>query len=41
LYEEFFQLTDIEKQFPPVFERFFTSAAKRTCSRCHAVMERS
>jgi 3-hydroxyanthranilate 3,4-dioxygenase len=40
LYEEFFPLTDIEKQFPPVFERFFASTAKRTCSRCHAVMER-
>ena len=34
LYEEFFELTDIEKQFPPVFERFFASAAKRTCARC-------
>ena len=41
LYEEFFQLTDIEKQVPPVFERFFASAAKRTCARCGAVMERS
>jgi 3-hydroxyanthranilate 3,4-dioxygenase len=41
LYEEFFQLTDIEKQFPPVFERFFANAAKRTCARCGAVMERS
>jgi len=41
LYEEFFELTDIEKQFPPVFERFFASAAKRTCARCGAVMERS
>src|SRR5690242_5462525 len=41
LYEEFFELTDIEKQFPPVFERFFASAAQRTCARCHAVMERS
>ena len=41
LYEEFFELTDIEKQFPPVFERFFASAARRTCSRCHTVMERS
>src|ERR1700745_1859472 len=36
LYEEFFQLTDIEKQFPPVFERFFASTAKRTCTRCGA-----
>ena len=41
LYEEFFQLTDIEKQFPPVFERFFSNSAQRTCARCHAVMERA
>ena len=41
LYEEFFQLTDIEKQFPPVFERFFSNSARRTCARCHAVMERA
>ena len=41
LYEEFFPLTDIEKQFPPVFERFFASPAKRSCARCGRVMERS
>ena len=41
LYEEYFPLTDIEKQFPPVFERFFASADKRTCARCGAVMSRS
>jgi 3-hydroxyanthranilate 3,4-dioxygenase len=41
LYEEFFPLTDIEKQFPPVFERFFASPAKRTCAHCGGVMERS
>jgi 3-hydroxyanthranilate 3,4-dioxygenase len=41
LYEEFFELTDIEQQFPPVFERYFASAARRTCTRCGAVMERS
>jgi 3-hydroxyanthranilate 3,4-dioxygenase len=41
LYEEFFQLTDIEKQFPPVFERFYASREKRTCSRCGAVQERA
>jgi 3-hydroxyanthranilate 3,4-dioxygenase len=40
LYEEFFELTDIEKQFPPVFERFFSSVPRRTCSRCGALMER-
>jgi 3-hydroxyanthranilate 3,4-dioxygenase len=39
-YEEFFELTNIEKQFPPVFERFFASPAKRTCGRCGTVMER-
>ena len=41
LYEEFFELTDIERQFPPVFERFFADAARRTCRRCGAVMERT
>ena len=41
LYEEFFALTDIEKQFPPVFERFFADPAQRTCTRCGTVMERS
>ena len=41
LYEEFFALTDIEKQFPPVFERFFANLRKRTCARCGAVMERA
>ena len=41
LYEEFFPLTDIEKQFPPVFERFFSNLQKRTCARCGTVMERA
>ena len=41
LYEEFFPLTDIEKQFPPVFDRFFASLPKRTCGRCGTIMERS
>jgi 3-hydroxyanthranilate 3,4-dioxygenase len=41
LYEEFFELTDIERQFPPVFERFFTSLARRTCAHCGTVMERA
>ena len=41
LYEEFFELTDIEKQFPPVFDRFFSNRAARTCTQCGAVMERS
>jgi 3-hydroxyanthranilate 3,4-dioxygenase len=40
LYEEFFTLTDIEKQFPPLFERFYGNPQLRTCGRCGAVMER-
>jgi 3-hydroxyanthranilate 3,4-dioxygenase len=40
LYEEFFELTDIETQFPPIFERFFSNLERRTCSRCGTVMER-
>ena len=36
LYEEFFKLTDIETQFPAVFERYYTS--KHTeCTKCHHV----
>jgi 3-hydroxyanthranilate 3,4-dioxygenase len=34
LYEEFFELTNIETQFPPVFERFYASTAFRTCRNC-------
>ena len=41
LYEEFFELTDIEKQFPPVFERFFSSLPQRTCTRCGTILERT
>ncbi len=37
LYEEFFELTDIEKQFPPVFERYYASEQRRTCGNCGAV----
>lgn len=34
LYEEYFVLTDIETQFPTVFERFYGDIEKRTCSNC-------
>ena len=34
LYEEFFALQDIEKDFPPVFEHFYTSVEHRTCGAC-------
>ena len=40
LFEHFLELTDIEKQLPPVFERFYGSREARTCTRCGTVMER-
>ncbi len=33
LYEEFFPLTNVETQFPPIFEKFFSSNAS-TCPKC-------
>ncbi|MBV8495420.1 MAG: 3-hydroxyanthranilate 3,4-dioxygenase [Gammaproteobacteria bacterium] len=41
LHEEFLQLTDIEKQLAPVFDRFYANLAYRTCKRCGAVQERA
>ena len=34
LFEEYFQLEDIETQFPPVFERFYGSEELRSCVQC-------
>ena len=34
VYEEYFELKNIEKDFPPVFERFFGSKENRTCPQC-------
>ena len=39
LYEEFLPLTDIVKQLPPLFDRFYGSIEKRTCLQCGTVME--
>ena len=39
LYEEYFQLENIEKDLPPVFERFYSSKENRTCKKCGTVME--
>jgi 3-hydroxyanthranilate 3,4-dioxygenase len=38
LYEEYFELTDIVAQLPPVMERFYQDEHKRTCKKCGAVM---
>ena len=40
LYDERLELTDIETQFPPIFDRFFGNADLRRCRACGAVMER-
>ncbi len=34
VYEEYFELKNIEKDFPPVFEHFFGSEENRTCPEC-------
>jgi 3-hydroxyanthranilate 3,4-dioxygenase len=38
LYEEFFTLKNVEKDFPPIFDRFFADETKRTCKKCGTVM---
>ncbi|HEY5611731.1 MAG TPA: 3-hydroxyanthranilate 3,4-dioxygenase [Thermoanaerobaculia bacterium] len=38
LYEEYFPLRNIEKDFPAVFDRFFAGEANRTCRKCGTVM---
>lgn len=38
LYEEYFPLGNVEKDFPPIFDRFYASEAKRTCRKCGDVM---
>jgi 3-hydroxyanthranilate 3,4-dioxygenase len=37
LYAEYLHVSDIEKQLPPIFERFYGSAEKRTCQACGTV----
>ena len=37
LYEEYLALTDIETQFPPIFDRFYASPELRRCKRCGAL----
>ncbi|HJR68931.1 MAG TPA: 3-hydroxyanthranilate 3,4-dioxygenase [Gammaproteobacteria bacterium] len=38
LHEEYLHVSDIVKDLPPVFERFYGSVAARTCKRCGAVL---
>jgi 3-hydroxyanthranilate 3,4-dioxygenase len=39
LYEEYFPVTDIVSQLPPVMERFYSDKNNRTCKKCGTVME--
>lgn len=39
LYEVYFELADIEKDFLNHFEHFYNSETLRTCSKCGTVME--
>lgn len=39
LYEVYFELTDIEQDFLPHFEHFYSSKELRTCDKCGTVME--
>jgi 3-hydroxyanthranilate 3,4-dioxygenase len=39
LYEEYFYLNSIEKDFIPVFKKFYASESLRTCDKCGTVME--
>ena len=39
LYEEYFHLSDVEKDFLPVFKRFYSDEKLRTCPVSGEVME--
>ena len=39
LYEEYFHLTNIEKDFLPVFKRFYSNKKLRTCPKTGEVMD--
>ena len=40
LYEEFVPITDIVKQLPPIFERFYGDERNSVCKQCGTRMER-
>ncbi len=40
LYEEYFTLTDIVKQLPPIMEKFYSSEDLRTCKKCGTTMQK-
>jgi len=40
LYGEYFELTDIVKQLPPLMDKFYSSEELRTCTKCSAVLQK-
>ena len=38
LFEEYFQLNSIEKDFLPVFKKYYASETFRTCKNCNTIM---
>ena len=40
LYEEFVHITDIVKQLPPIFDRFYSNEQNLTCKKCGTKMLR-
>jgi 3-hydroxyanthranilate 3,4-dioxygenase len=40
LYEEYLQVSDIVADLPPIFDRFWSDLAARTCRQCGSVLER-
>jgi 3-hydroxyanthranilate 3,4-dioxygenase len=41
VHQEFFHLTDIVTQLPPVFDRFFSNPEQSTCKKCGARVEKN
>ena len=39
LFEEYFHLKNIEKDFKPVFKKFYKSEFLRTCKNCNFTMD--
>lgn len=40
LYEEYFELTDIVKQLPPIMDKFYSSTDLHTCKSCGTIMRK-
>lgn len=41
LYEDFFHLTNIVKQLPVIFEKFWSDSKSRTCKKCNSYLKKT